>query len=176
MKLRRWEIFFVAVLVIAGLVAFVASFVHPAPRQAIRGAGGGTPPAFNLPDANGKMHALADLQGHPVLVNFWATWCAPCRAELPEVEKLAKAHPQCLEVLGISEGGDSPDALAEFAMQHSLTYPLLVDDGSVGDQYDVRTIPYSFLIAPDGTIAHTYRGPINENQVRADLGAFAARC
>ncbi len=140
--------------------------------QARAGAGlrpprepGASAPAFTLPDLHGQKLALTSLRGRPVLVNFFATWCPPCRAELPELEALAQAHPDCLEVVGIAENSGSADEIAVFARDRRLTYPLLLDDGSAGASYSVVNIPHSVLIDSDGRIAGTFDGTVTRSGV-----------
>ena len=119
-------------------------------------------PAFTLPDLHGAPTSLASYRGHPVLLNFWATWCPPCRAELPDLQSIAQAKPNCLQVVGVSEGGDPPGALARFAENEHLTYPILLDSDDVGGNlYGVRTIPHSVLIDENGQTVGTFDGPLS---------------
>jgi thiol-disulfide isomerase/thioredoxin len=78
-------------------------------------------PAFALPDVEGRSLSLGSLRGRPVLLNFWATWCPPCLAELPALEALAQAHPDCLQVVGIAESSGGADQIAAFARERRLT-------------------------------------------------------
>ena len=87
-------------------------------------------PAISLRDPAGKAVTLASLRGRSVLVNFWATWCPPCRAELPDLEALAQEKPGCLALLGVEAGCETPAEVAAFVRERGLSYPVVLDDGS----------------------------------------------
>ena len=126
-------------------------------------------PAFELPDLHANKVSLASLRGRPVLVNFWATWCAPCRAELPELEALFRERPCGLAVLGISVDSGSDESVAGFAREHGVTYPVLFDDGSAGAAYQVVTLPHSVLVDAEGREVGLFRGPVTAKGVREAL-------
>lgn len=116
---------------------------------------------FVLKDMNGNDVRLADFKGRPVLINFWATWCPPCKAEIPWLVEFAdkyKAHD--LVVLGISVD-DTPEDMRQFAADRKINYPLLVGNGqkALKAAYDAEVvIPVSWLIKPDGTLAAKAQG------------------
>jgi cytochrome c biogenesis protein CcmG, thiol:disulfide interchange protein DsbE len=106
---------------------------------------------------------IADYRGKWVLVNFWASWCAPCRSEAPALEDFQRQHSgQGFTVLGINLDDTTDDAL-EFARRYGLTYPQLRDgDGSDRrDAYGMTGFPESFLIDPGGKLALIRRGPVD---------------
>lgn len=106
--------------------------------------------------------SIADHSGEWVLLNFWASWCEPCRDEAPAIERFSRENRGEVVVVGMDSRDLSPDALG-FAEQYGLTYELLHDgDGEVMDSYNVKGLPESFLIDPDGNIAYIYRGPVDE--------------
>ena len=116
----------------------------------------GTPSLdFVLKDMNGADVRLADFKGRPVLINFWATWCAPCKAEVPWfVEFAEKYRGERLAVVGISVD-DEPEAIRAFAAEYKVTYPKLVGLGQdeLREAYDASMIiPVSWLIKSDGTV------------------------
>jgi thiol-disulfide isomerase/thioredoxin len=107
---------------------------------------------------------IADYRGHWVLVNFWASWCAPCRSEAPALEGFQKEHAaQGFTVLGINLDDNSDDAMA-FVRRYGLTYPQLRDgDGSDRrDAYGMTGFPESFLVDPAGKLALIRRGAVDE--------------
>jgi thiol-disulfide isomerase/thioredoxin len=114
-------------------------------------------PAFTLEDMDGKKVSLADLRGRVVLVNFWATWCPPCRKEMPSLERLARLmKDQPFTVLAINVGED-PDNVFGFLSQLEPApgFPLLFDRNSaVLRSWPVRGLPTSFVIDPAGRIAY----------------------
>ena len=126
-------------------------------------------PSFALPDLAGQPRSLASFRGRPALLNFWATWCPPCRAELPELRALAQTHLGCLDVVGIAEDSGSAGDLRAFAQANALEYPILLDDGSAGRAYGVTTIPRSVLIDAQGRVLHTFTGTITAAQVDETL-------
>jgi peroxiredoxin len=130
-------------------------------------------PGFSLPDLEGRILSLDSLRGRPVLLNFFATWCPPCIAEMPALEALAQAQPDCLKVVGIAEDSGSADEIAAFARQRRLTYPLLLDDGSAGASYSVRALPHSVLIDSGGRIAGTFDGIVTKAGVEKAVHAIA---
>jgi len=129
--------------------------------------------ATSLNDLAGKPQPLARWKGKPLLVNFWASWCAPCVSEMPELSELAAGDGgKHFNVIGI--GIDSPTNLAEFARKIKISYPLYV--GGMGGTDLARALgnangglPFTVLIGADGQVRKTYLGRLKFDQVRADL-------
>lgn len=120
---------------------------------------------FTLTDTNGGDMKLSELRGKKVLLNFWATWCPPCRVEMPELEKFAhnKADDDII-VLGVNltkTEGSSQDVVP-FVQKNNISFPVVLDlDGSVMSQYKVIAYPTSFIIDEQGIIRNIYQGAIN---------------
>jgi cytochrome c biogenesis protein CcmG/thiol:disulfide interchange protein DsbE len=128
-------------------------------------------PDFKLMDAQtGKVVQLNDLRGQPVLVNFWATWCAPCRVEMPTFQAAYTQHQaQGLVILAVNNLEDAKTVTA-FGDELGLTFPLLLDsDAAVQNNYRVRAFPSSYFIARDGTIAAFHLGALSETQLAENL-------
>lgn len=114
----------------------------------------GAATAFILPDLEGEIHALAQWQGKVVMLNFWATWCAPCRDEMPGMERLWQRYGEDgLVVVAISVDEGMERRVAKFVEILRLTYPILLDpDYAVGDLYQVSGLPHSLLIDREGQL------------------------
>lgn len=117
----------------------------------------GTPgaPPLALPDIDGKTLDLSTLRGRLVLVNFWATWCPPCRKEMPAMERLHRAYRERgLVVLAVSEDTVPPEEVKRFAALLGLTFPVWYDrSGEAGRQYRIPGVPASYLVTHDGQLA-----------------------
>ena len=114
---------------------------------------------------------IADYRGHWTLVNFWASWCAPCRSEAPALERFWNEHRgQGLTVLGVNLDDNTEDAMA-FIHRYHLTYPQLRDgDGrSWRDRYGMTGFPESFLIDPQGDVALIRRGPVDDRYLQQNV-------
>ncbi len=114
-----------------------------------------------LKDMNGRDVRLADFKGKPIILNFWATWCGPCKAEIPDLLAFAHAHKDAVTVLGISID-DSPEDLKPFVAEHQMDYPVLVGLGhdELLDAFDAAfAVPISWVIRPDGTVQAKGIGP-----------------
>ena len=125
--------------------------------------------SFTLPDLGGRAIALDSFRGRVVLLNFWATWCGPCRAELPALEELSRAHAGCLAVVGVALDRGPARQVADFALERGVTYPLLIDDGSAARAYHVVTIPHTVLIGPGGQILGTFHGAVTAQGIESAL-------
>jgi peroxiredoxin len=130
-------------------------------------------PAFTLRSVEGKKVSLADYKGKAVLINFWATWCAPCKIEMPWLVSLRNQYaPQGFEILGVSEDdADTPRAkLAKFGQEQGLTYPLLVGDDSVSRKYGgVEFLPTSYFVGRDGKVVAETAGLVSKDEVEASI-------
>lgn len=122
-------------------------------------------PDFKLKDSADTLHVLSKLRGNVVLINFWATWCGPCRQEIPDfIELYDKYHDQGFEIFGISLS-DSKEALANFSNVYKVSYPLLYGNNKeiseITNSYGgIPAVPWSFLVGIDGEIIATYPGAI----------------
>jgi thiol-disulfide isomerase/thioredoxin len=119
-------------------------------------------PPLDLKDTSGNRHRLADYRGKVVLVNFWATWCEPCREELPSIERLRAALAgKPFAVLAVQMGG-SPRTARDIAAELGLRFPLLFDgDSTATSAWKVNVLPTSFLVAPDGRVALSHVGEVD---------------
>ncbi|MEW6083872.1 MAG: TlpA disulfide reductase family protein [Chloroflexota bacterium] len=127
-------------------------------------------PDFSLPTTTGETIRLSDLRGQALLVNLWATWCPPCRAEMPAIEKVYQEYKdQGFIVLAINMTyQDDPTDVVPFVQEHELTFPILLDTtGAVARAYQLRSLPSSFFITPDGIINEVViGGPMSEALLR----------
>ena len=118
-------------------------------------------PDFAFPGLDGKMRRLADYKGQVVLLNIWATWCAPCVAEMPSMEKLYQAlKDEGFELLAVSVDESGAEAVAPFMKKHKLGFPVLLNPkGDIKSLYQLTGIPESFIIDQNGIIVEKVIGP-----------------
>ncbi len=156
--MNRRLLWIVAVF-LAGAVVYMGS---RAPKQSAPATNPAQPqvaPDFTLTSLDGKPLKLSDYRGKVVLLDFWATWCTPCRAEIPRfLEWQQKYGAQGLVVLGVSMDDSSKDA-ADYAREMKITYPLAMGTPQVADSYGgVLGLPVNLLITRDGQIVNKYVG------------------
>jgi peroxiredoxin len=121
-------------------------------------------PDFTLKTLDGETVSLSDFAGQPVVLNFWASYCHPCRQEFPLFRKQLAEHPGDFVVLGVDTKDIDSDARA-FAKEQQARWPIAVDpDAEVAKAYGVRPIPQTFFIKPDGTVALRYYAAIPESK------------
>lgn len=137
------------VILVLGLLGVSCSGSAPAP------AVGKSAPDFQLASLDGQTMALSDFRGRPVLINFWASWCGPCRYEMPFLQRLHEDKEWAdkgLVILAIDIGED-PETVREFVANYRLSFTVLLDtEQEVALAYNVRGIPTTFLIDEDGII------------------------
>lgn len=126
-------------------------------------------PNFRLNDLDGNERSLAEFKGKVVFINFWATWCVPCKAEMPSMEALYRDYKEeGLEVLAISNDLQGEPVVRPFVEEMELTYTILLDsDFRVDDKYLVHSVPTSFIIGRDGIVTHELIGARNWNAPEA---------
>ncbi|HYD80582.1 MAG TPA: TlpA disulfide reductase family protein [Paucimonas sp.] len=132
--------------------------------------------AQTLPDSAGKAQSLSQWKDRPLVVNFWATWCAPCVEEMPELSGLqAEVAARHIQIIGI--GIDSPSNIAEFSQKYKIGYPLYVA-GMSGNELSKRLgnqaggLPFTVLIGSDGQVKQTYLGRLKFEELRRDLATL----
>jgi thiol-disulfide isomerase/thioredoxin len=111
-------------------------------------------PDFTLEALNGGSMRLSDLRGKAVLLNFWATWCGPCKIETPWLVELQNQYgPQGLQIVGVEAGDDGKEDIAKFVKDMGINYPILIGKDEVGDAYGgIPALPETFFIGRDGKI------------------------
>ena len=144
---------------VAGLGAVAAPDILPvAERNVVKL--GEPAPNFQLRDLNGHLVTLSDLRGKVVLLNFWATWCGPCRVEMPAMEQLYRMFPRKdFEILAVSTDAEGVSITRPFQKKNRLTFPILHDaDYRVGLAYGARSLPMTFMVDRQGVVRHQIFG------------------
>jgi thiol-disulfide isomerase/thioredoxin len=170
---RKWLIG--AAFLVAGVLAAAAGWYY-----GLGGSAGNRDAAalfaVTLPDAQGKPESIGQWKGHVLVVNFWATWCGPCREEMPEfVRAQQELGAKGLQFVGIAV--DSADKVGQFADEIQLNYPALV--GGYGALELSRTmgnsamaLPFTVIIDREGRVAHTQLGPLRDAKLRSIVSAL----
>jgi cytochrome c biogenesis protein CcmG/thiol:disulfide interchange protein DsbE len=118
-------------------------------------------PQFTLKNTFGEEVSLADFRGRPVVLNFWASWCPPCRAEIPHFQDASTKYNGQAVVLGVDQG-EPLSVVGDFGAALGITYPLLLDsDNSVSRDYGVAALPKTVFIDSDGVIREMFTGIVN---------------
>jgi peroxiredoxin len=169
--LKRDPFVIVIVAVVIALMLVVGLRMARRPqRLAASQMKGDVAPDFTLQSLDGKTVHLSDYRGKAVLLNFWATWCAPCKIEMPWFVELQKQYgPVGLQIIGVAMDDASPKDIAAFAKEMGVNYPVLIGKESVGDAYGgVQFLPESFYIDRNGKVLDKVfglkgRGEIEDN-------------
>lgn len=148
----------------------VSADLETAPRK------GFLAPDFTLTTLDGGTVRLSDLRGQPVLINFWASWCGPCRSEMPHIQAAHKAHSGSgLIVLGVDQM-EAPPVVARFVDEFQLTFPIPLDsEGEVSRAYQARGLPTSFFVDANGIIRDTFIGPMSAGHIESLLEGILSR-
>jgi len=148
-----------------------APAVEPAPAADVPAASAQVEyPTLAVTTIDGANWTLAAHRGKWVVVNFWATWCAPCRKEMPELSAL-DAMREHIEVIGLAYEENTPEALQAFLEEHPVVYPIALVDvyDPPADFETPRGLPMTYLIAPDGKVAKRFLGPVTASELEAAI-------
>jgi peroxiredoxin len=169
------RITFYLLLLIAGAswIVLSAEAGAPAANELSAPQAGFPAPDFTLKALSGETVTLSDLKGQTVLVNFWATWCPPCRAEMPAIQKMYEEYRERgFTVLAVNNTfQDDPLAVAPFPAEYDLAFPILLDEtADVSRAYQVRSLPSSYFINRYGVITQVViGGPMSETLLRTRI-------
>ncbi len=142
-----------------------ASALEPAP------VAGHPAPDFTLKTLSGETVRLSDFKGRPVLVNFWASWCGPCRAEFPDFQRAYVDNADRLVIIGVNHTtADQPDVAADFVREMGVTFPIVLDEtGETVKTYRVLGLPTTVFIDRNGIINEVFTGPINQAYIESKI-------
>jgi thiol-disulfide isomerase/thioredoxin len=130
--------------------------------------------AFSYVDIDGRPHALSAYQGKWVVLNVWATWCAPCIHEMPELDALARARPDVV-VLGVAADGAAPARLRGFTRALKVGYPIVAASREQLAHLQVKAYPTTLLFDPSGALVATRLGQVSRRQLEEQLAALCRR-
>lgn len=153
--IQRWPFLKDYGLVVTALAVVLALYWTLAPRTVLPD----TAPPFKLELADGGMLDSESLRGRVVVLNFWATWCSPCREEIPQIAAFAASHPE-VHVVGISMDDMTVETLAPQARRLGVTWPLVVADSPTRQAWGVQTLPTTVVLGPDGRVWRSWVGTL----------------
>jgi cytochrome c biogenesis protein CcmG/thiol:disulfide interchange protein DsbE len=156
-----------------GLSFFVlAGFNQSTLRQTQTADVGGLAPDFKLNSLSGVPMALSQFKGKPVLINFWASWCEPCKQEMPLIESYAKKYSDKLVVIGL-DSEESPLIVQDYINRLGIKFTILIDsDGSVSDLFRINGFPTTVFIDPTGRIQAEQIGSLSDESMQRSLSSI----
>jgi len=131
-------------------------------------------PGFSLTSLNGKTLTPAEWHGKVVILNFWATWCGPCRYEIPELMALQKQFPNSLQVIGLSVDDAPPAEVKQFADRMGITYPVAIADDQLQNRFGgILALPTSFVLDREGRVVQKHVGLVPTDYYATEIGYLA---
>lgn len=168
----------VVAMVVSLMLVFGFNMARKSKNNSVPGpqTKGDTAPDFTLQSLDGKNTRLSDFRGQAVLLNFWATWCAPCKIEMPWFVELQKQYgPQGFQIVGVAMDDASAKEIADFAKEMGVNYPVLVGNNSVGDAYGgVQFLPENFYIDRNGKLVARAFGLKSRSEIEDEIKAIIA--
>ncbi len=133
-------------------------------------------PDFELSSPDGEVYRLSDYKGQPVILNFCATWCGPCRAEFPEFQEASVDNADSLVIIGINNtAADQADQIPEFLEEFGITFPIVLDEeGETVKTYRVLGLPTTVFIDSDGVVNEVFTGPLNKAYIETKISELEA--
>jgi thiol-disulfide isomerase/thioredoxin len=176
-----------AILLTWAAARFAQRFAEPAGTAAAAGAHDASEPitlrffrnpaaapAFTVRDLEGRDLSSASLRGKVVVVNFWATWCPPCRAEIPDLVALQQKYREQVQVIGISQDESSADIVRAFAEEHHINYPIVMTTPEIEKMFPgVSALPTSFILDKESRIVQKHVGMLNARVTESEARALA---
>jgi thiol-disulfide isomerase/thioredoxin len=172
----RWSLVWLGVIAALAVLLAVLATVPLIRGEQVPATGrlvGRPAPAIDASDLDGRRWTLGEAGGRLVWINFWATWCPPCRTEMPAMQALAERHPEDLLILGVN-WGEERSAVADFVDRYAIGYPILLDP-KLENYYRWAPddgLPRHYFVGPDGTVLREVIGPLEPDamtQVLDDL-------
>lgn len=161
--MNRWYVVFVALLIAGPLWVWSSRLPVVANPEALSAepAVGRPAPDFTLTTVTGETLQLSELRGQPVVLNFWATWCGPCRNEMPALEAASQRFAGEVAFVGVDQG-ESQDVVTEYLNELGVTFAVPLDhDMAVGERYRVGGLPTTYFVDAEGIIRHMWMGEMN---------------
>ena len=171
--MKKWIAVFVVIVM---LMWAIADFVMEKEdvHHEIKEVGlmiGDLAPNFELQTLAGEMVKLSDYRGQSVMLNFWATWCPPCRAEMPDMQDFYQDSEMQVLAINLTSSENTIEDVIQFKEEYGLSFPILLDDKNVvGDRYQIRPMPTSYMIDARGVIQFIMYGPLNYDQMMLEYG------
>ncbi|OAZ59853.1 TlpA family protein disulfide reductase [Bacillus siamensis] len=165
--LAKW----LGVLLLIGLLVYAGWNIYSAQTSPKEGTEEGMKaPDFTLDTLSGKSSSLSDYKGKKVLLNFWATWCKPCRMEMPDMQELQKEYPDIAVVaVNFTSSEKNIQAVKSFADTYQLTFPILIDKSGINGDFNVLSYPTSYILDEKGTIQHIRVGTMTKKEMKEKL-------
>lgn len=170
--MNRWHLIFISILFFGGgwlwwtQAPTSAGDEERAPQPAVNHPA----PDFDLVTLDGDRISLAALQGKPMVINFWATWCAPCRAEMPMLQSTWERYADTVVIIGVDVDED-PAVVKAFVDELGLTFPIALDQGAeMSGRYNVRGLPTTLFVDGSGVIRKIYPGQLHSAILAEGIG------
>lgn len=161
-----------AISILVFLVGYAIYFAINPSHPKVGVSEGSAAPDFELKTLSGDSMSLSSVKGKKVIINFWATWCPPCRSEMPDMQKIQDEHKDDVVVLAVNltNSESSVDTVKSFVDELELTFPVLLDEkGKINNQFEVLSYPTSYFVDENGVIQTKFVGALSYDQMNKFL-------